>query len=544
MEIFKILQNKSKYFYLFLIALGLTNAVWNNALLLLINSKITNVPLPYFKDNALLIFIVLIIISYFVSRFFQTFMLKMTVGLSYDSGILLFQKVRLSSYEDFKNYGSEKVYSYLQDTEIISQFPNHFIETFNSIIILIVGLVYLSTVSLFGALAVYCLLAILGFMYYFRTQETQKIIDKTRALTDDYHKNIHDLLNGFKEIKMSTVKSENLFDELDKNRNTVKELTIIASVKWLNNELLGRYFWFILIGVILYVLPQYFAVDSKMVTGFIITLLFLMGPIASLIAFIPYYSRMKASMKKLNEFDLQIDWVEGTAGNNAENEQLNEDFSSLNIRDLVYFYDGNKDQFSIKVEHMVISSGELIFITGGNGSGKTTFLNILVGLLRPTSGQIFFNGHLITKNNYANYRNRIAVVFADNYMLSQNYDDFEINHRNKELLEYITLMKINEIVTINEEKNKLDIELSKGQQKRISLIYALLENKDLLVLDEWAADQDPFFRSYFYNYVLQDLKMRGKTVIIVTHDDMYYPVADRIIKFNFGETETKLNFRS
>ena len=75
---------------------------------------------------------------------------------------------------------------------------------------------------------------------------------------------------------------------------------------------------------------------------------------------------------------------------------------------------------------------------------------------------------------------------------------------------------------------------SKGQSKRMSLIFALLEKRPILVLDEWAADQDPHFRKYFYEELVPRFKEEGKTIIAVTHDDAYFHLADRIIKFDYG----------
>jgi putative ATP-binding cassette transporter len=120
-------------------------------------------------------------------------------------------------------------------------------------------------------------------------------------------------------------------------------------------------------------------------------------------------------------------------------------------------------------------------------------------------------------------------------MFSENYETFLINEYNKDLELYIALMKLKGTIKINSTENKLEIELSRGQQKRLALIYALLEDKDLLILDEWAADQDPQFRTYFYKVFLKELIKIGKTIIMVTHDDFHYKYADRIVKFDFGE---------
>ncbi|RKZ40912.1 MAG: hypothetical protein DRR00_32115, partial [Candidatus Parabeggiatoa sp. nov. 3] len=77
--------------------------------------------------------------------------------------------------------------------------------------------------------------------------------------------------------------------------------------------------------------------------------------------------------------------------------------------------------------------------------------------------------------------------------------------------------------------------LSTGQKKRLAFITAILEDKPIYVFDELAADQDPAFRQYFYEVVLQELKQQGKTIIAVTHDDKYFHVADRVLKMEYGQ---------
>ena len=85
------------------------------------------------------------------------------------------------------------------------------------------------------------------------------------------------------------------------------------------------------------------------------------------------------------------------------------------------------------------------------------------------------------------------------------------------------------------ENTFANINLSTGQRKRLAYIMALLEDKQIYVFDEWAADQDPEFRKKFYNRFLNDMRLMGKTVIAVSHDDRYFDTADRIIKMEEGK---------
>ena len=76
--------------------------------------------------------------------------------------------------------------------------------------------------------------------------------------------------------------------------------------------------------------------------------------------------------------------------------------------------------------------------------------------------------------------------------------------------------------------------LSQGQRKRLALVVAYLENRPFLVFDEWAADQDPVFKEIFYHELLPELRAMGKTILVISHDDRYFHLADRLIRMENG----------
>jgi len=92
------------------------------------------------------------------------------------------------------------------------------------------------------------------------------------------------------------------------------------------------------------------------------------------------------------------------------------------------------------------------------------------------------------------------------------------------------------------------INLSQGQRKRLALLVAYLEDRQIYLFDEWAADQDPRFKEIFYRTLLPDLKEKGKTIILVSHDDRFYDVGDRIITLDSGivtaETRQSIGLRA
>ena len=168
------------------------------------------------------------------------------------------------------------------------------------------------------------------------------------------------------------------------------------------------------------------------------------------------------------------------------------DFQSLEFQNTCFSY--AEDAFSVGPINLKVNQGETIFIIGGNGSGKSTFINLLTGLLQPIDGEVLLNDKVI-QNNAPTYQKLISTIFTNNYLFSENYENYVLEG-NKEYDELLALMKLRHVVKSDDDKAARR-NFSKGESKRMSMIFALLEHHPILVLDEWAADQDPYFRKYF-----------------------------------------------
>jgi len=174
----------------------------------------------------------------------------------------------------------------------------------------------------------------------------------------------------------------------------------------------------------------------------------------------------------------------------------------------------------------------MVFIVGGNGSGKSTLLKLLTGLYYPTDGSVDLNSELIDRTQYASYRELFAIIFTDFHLFDKRYGLSNID--DKQVKELLRLMQLDKKTKYRAgEFTQLD--LSTGQKKRLAFVAAILDNKPIYIFDELAADQDPQFRQYFYEVILPDLKLKGKTIIAVTHDDKYFHVADRVLKMEYGQ---------
>jgi putative ATP-binding cassette transporter len=183
--------------------------------------------------------------------------------------------------------------------------------------------------------------------------------------------------------------------------------------------------------------------------------------------------------------------------------------------------------------NLVFQPGEIVFVIGGNGSGKTTFIKLLTGLYAPEGGTIFLDGKAIAVDVKDEFRQHFSVVFSDFFLFEQLLG-LAAPALDDQARQYLSQLKLANKVQI--ENGKLStIELSQGQRKRLALLTAYLEDRPIYVFDEWAADQDPYFKNIFYMQLLHELKSRGKTVFVISHDDRYYHLADRIIKLEDGQ---------
>jgi putative ATP-binding cassette transporter len=209
------------------------------------------------------------------------------------------------------------------------------------------------------------------------------------------------------------------------------------------------------------------------------------------------------------------------------------------------FYNGNgfnphphflpEKGFQLGPINLTLKPGQLVFIIGGNGSGKSTLAKVITGLYEPQSGEIYLNNKLITETNLEWYRQHFSAIFSDFYLFD-SYLGFNDPNLDQKILNYLHLLKLAHKVQV---KNGVlsTINLSFGQRKRLALLNVYLENRPIYLFDEWAADQEPEFREFFYQHLLKELKEQGKIVIVITHDDRYFHLADHLIKLDYGQVE-------
>lgn len=404
----------------------------------------------------------------------------------------------------------------------------------SSIILVLTCFIYLAYLSLIlFTISIICIGV--GIIIYFKNTKTSNAqFLKVRNLEQDFMKGFNSILEGNKEIKINPNKGEDLFQSIISPVIIEGEYrNVNAYIGYLNSQLISQLLFYCIIVIILVVIGNYFTIELGTIVSFVFALLYLLGPIVNIMLNIPILNRALISYNKLSLIKEKLTFNDEVNYKDVSVLKPKESFKTMTFQGYKYSYPYNS--FSIGPISLDIKANEIIFIYGGNGSGKTTFINTILTLYAPEEGTLTINNKKIQEHELKQTRKLFAPVFSDFYMFENFYGIESIDkERVQKLLE---LFEIDHKVTF--KKGKLSTtDLSTGQRKRVALIGAILEERPIIVLDEWAADQDPYFRKKFYTQIIHKIvKEENKTIIAITHDDNYYQEADKLFKMNYGKLE-------
>jgi putative pyoverdin transport system ATP-binding/permease protein len=366
----------------------------------------------------------------------------------------------------------------------------------------------------------------------------RRFMSVARQETDELYEHLRALTEGTKELKLHARRRESFIREvldrtaLSLRRNNVKGAGVYAlSRGW--TQLL----FFAVLGASIFLLPRLAAMNPKTTSGYVLTILYISFPLDVLMGMFPMMSYANICVRKIESLRLSL-----TDGGLARTGLVpavrrQAPLRSLELQGVTHTYRAERENttFMLGPISLRIDANELVFVTGGNGSGKTTLIKILTGLYEPEGGGLLLNGRPVAGVAREEYRQYFSAVFSDFYLFEKliGLDEPGLD---EEARRYIGKLQLEDKVEVK-DGTLSTISLSQGQRKRLALLTAYLEDRPVYVFDEWAADQDPHFREVFYYELLPELKARGKTVIVISHDDRYYHIADRVIKLEYGQVE-------
>jgi putative pyoverdin transport system ATP-binding/permease protein len=359
----------------------------------------------------------------------------------------------------------------------------------------------------------------------------RKDFRRARAIYDSLEQGIRGLIMGVKELQLDRGKRTKYFrDVLLKNERdlitTEKRAvtTMLAANSW------GDLLFFFVIGIVAFVFTNYHSVSAEELAGIVLVLLYVTGPVAMILNAVPRMSVAVISLRKIEEI-----FGELPEAMTEDRPLTKRDWEQISFRDATYAHrsDGQHDGFTVGPVSFELRKGEITFIVGGNGSGKSTLSKMLSLHYLPSGGSIVFDSQKLDETCIDDYRQDVAAIFSDYYLFDRllcEYDDAKLEMAERYLREFGLQHK----VSIRDGRFSTT-DLSDGQRKRLALTVSFVDDKELYLFDEWAADQDPAFKKIFYTEILPELRSRGKAVVVVSHDDRYFHVADQVLVMEDGK---------
>ncbi len=446
----------------------------------------------------------------------------------------LADKIRRVELLPLEDIGRAAVYASLtRETTTLSQAVRLLTVALRSAILVVLLLLYLASLSV-TACVLTLLVSLAGVLLYLpRAREAQRELEDAARRENEFFEILTHLLEGFKEVKLHRRRSDELYARARAISAATAETKIRGFGQFTRLNVFSQSIFYALMATIVFVLPSLTTVSSEVVIKATATVLFVIGPIASVVTALPTFASASVAAEGIQALEAALDrHLEQQALEPAGDETA---FRELRLEGVVFEFAGpdGRPEFRLGPLDLTLRGGETLFVAGGNGSGKTTLLKVLTGLYPPQAGRIVLDGRAVDAASAEAYRSLFSTVFSDYHLFDRLYG---LSHLcPEEVTAILRDMELAEKTAVAGDRFTT-LSLSSGQRKRLALAVALLEDRPIYVFDEWAAEQDPEFRQRFYEVILPRLRALGKTLVVVTHDDRYYhaDAIDEMVKLVEG----------
>jgi putative pyoverdin transport system ATP-binding/permease protein len=517
----------------FAIIAGVLSGVGNILLIATVNSALHGrAEDATFRIAALVALCFLVVFLRFSS---DLILIRLSEKLVYELRIRLSQQILAVPLRHLEILGPHPLFATLTEdvgrlAELSLNIPNVCV---NAAIVL-AGLFYLLFLSPPVMLCVLIAIVVGVTGYKFIRSGAIRHFRRARDLQDDLMRHFRALTDGVKEMKLNSIRKTSFVTTLEGTAQALRSELVTGdsifelALSW------AQLAFFTLISLLIVLAPSLRSSRPvpTVLSGTVLVLLFIRGPMEAIIEMVMNLTQAQVSLSKIDQLGLSLTGdVEESQPDCQETIQCDSAKYEIEMRGVTYSYH-SETEFTLGPFDLIFRAGEIVFISGGNGSGKTTFLKLLTGLYVPDSGVIRFSDTLITPQNRDSFRSTFSVVFSD-FHLADRIARPSCSELDEIAAQYLREVRLDHKVSI---KNGVfsATDLSYGQRKRLALVAACLEDKPIYVFDEWAADQDASFRHKFYYQILPELKHQGKTLFVITHDQQFFDVADRLLVLDEG----------
>jgi putative ATP-binding cassette transporter len=355
---------------------------------------------------------------------------------------------------------------------------------------------------------------------------------RARDAEDELQRHYRAVTEGAKELRINRTRRARVTEQLRGVVERIRDQRIEAVLVYCSANAFGTTLFFVVVGLVLALQQVAHSADRNVLTGFALVLLYMKSPVQQVISALPMIGRAQVALGRIAELSAQFANPEphlAVAGQPVAIRPI----QTIALKDVRHAFPTmpGTEPFELGPINLTIERGEIVFIVGENGCGKTTLIKLLTGLYEPRQGELLLNGRTVTADWRDDYRQLFSTVFFDYHLFEEILCADTASPA--EIDSYLARLDIGHKVSIRDSVFSTT-DLSAGQRKRLALIQVCLERRPVLVFDEWAAEQDPTFRRIFYTELLPDLKRQGKTLIVISHDDRYFDVADRCVRLHAG----------
>lgn len=447
--------------------------------------------------------------------------------------IRLFDLVRRTDLVTVERIGHASLQGVLtQDTQVLAQALPMLVIGFQQSVMLLFLAAYLAWLSPLACILAFGLAGLVVAVRFKRVKALRSFMQSAAASEGRVFGGLTELLHGFKEVRMSGPRADGVTGNLAEASNASRTTNALLKARWGRNFAVVESMLYILIGLMVFVLPLFVAGYHAVILPATLAVMFISGPVYTISFVTPLVTQAELALENIEKMQERL----GAAAEAALSETtgtLKNAPVAISLKDAMLSYRDAEGGplFTLGPLSAEFAAGQITFITGGNGSGKSTLLRLLTGLIPLDAGSLLADGVPLATDQMQDYRDRISAIFSDYHLSRRLYCIADPDPAKTGSL--LTRLEMQDKVTVRDGAFST-IDLSTGQRKRLAFIVAELEDKQVIVLDEWAADQDPHFRRIFYEELLPDLKARGKIVICVTHDERWLHLADRIYQMNEG----------
>jgi putative ATP-binding cassette transporter len=444
--------------------------------------------------------------------------------------------IRRSELLEIDKIGRARIVaSVTSDTAVLTQASNMLCFTVQgAVLIFFVGL-YVAYLSITAFLLTVVIVSGAATIFHYKNRQLAEQKAESAAWERRLFDRLTDFLDGFKEVRLNAARSDDLFhDALDvsKTAANIKIRTQAETFKMIVTSQISMY---VLLGAVVFVAPNLSdTLGGSSIAKTTTALLFVVGACFGLVQSIPILLNANASAYRIDRLE---DALQSTLVDEERRAIVApKHFERIQMRSIEFRYvDKFSDTvFKIGPIDFTLERGELVFITGGNGSGKSTFLRVFAGLYPPDSGEVFLDGRPVTDANRDEYRGLMSAIFFDYHLFQRLYGISDAEPGEVDRL--LTLFRLADKTSLTAGEFRT-LDLSGGQRRRLALIVSLLEKRPIMLLDEWTAEQDPEFRGKFYDELLPEMMRAGATIVVITHDDRYLDelhLPARRIKMDYG----------